>query len=137
MERGICKLCLQERMLCKSHLAPTGLYKYRTARDLGPMRFTSKEISAGNPEVTAYLLCQSCENHLNRGRELATAEARNDRKEVSVLRYCSKRYARCDRRRGSRLRLHQKSRDWVPKIDELRYRTFLEGLSPFLDARQI
>jgi hypothetical protein len=69
VEQGICKLCLQEKMLCDSHLAPAGLYKYCAARELGPVRFTANKISAGNRETSAYVLCQECENLLNREGE--------------------------------------------------------------------
>jgi len=66
---GICKLCLEVKMLCDSHLAPAGLYRYCKAKDLGPVRMTATEITATNIEVTAPLLCQECEDRLNRDGE--------------------------------------------------------------------
>lgn len=69
MKHGICKLCLQEKALCDSHLAPAGLYKYCNAGEIGPVRFTNKEISSGNRETTGHILCQKCENLLNREGE--------------------------------------------------------------------
>ena len=56
-------------MLCDSHLAPAGLYRYCKAKDLGPVRMTATEITVTNIEVTAPLLCQECEDRLNRDGE--------------------------------------------------------------------
>ncbi len=56
-------------MLCDSHLAPAGLYRYCQARELGPVRMTPNEIAVANEEVTAYLLCEECEQQLNRDGE--------------------------------------------------------------------
>lgn len=69
MERGICKLCLDEKPLCDSHLAPAGLYKYCKAVGLGPVRMTANEIAVANEEITTYLLCEECEQRLNRDGE--------------------------------------------------------------------
>ncbi len=69
MISGNCKLCLEEKMLCDSHLAPAGLYRYCKAAELGPVRMTAKEITVANVEVTAPLLCQECEDRLNRDGE--------------------------------------------------------------------
>ena len=64
-----CKLCLQVKLLCDSHLAPAGLYRYCKAAELGPVRMTANEIAVANVEVTAPLLCQECEDRLNRDGE--------------------------------------------------------------------
>ncbi len=69
MKQGKCKLCLEVRPICDSHLAPAGLYKYCKAAELGPVRMTAEEIAVANDEVTAYLLCQECEQRLNRDGE--------------------------------------------------------------------
>ena len=69
MEQGICKLCLQDKPLCDSHLAPAGLYKYCNAVGLGPVRMTAEEIAVANEEITTYLLCEDCEQRLNRDGE--------------------------------------------------------------------
>jgi hypothetical protein len=69
VERGTCRLCLKDTMLCDSHLAPAGLYRYCAASELGPVRMTAQEISVSKREVTAYLLCQKCEDVLNREGE--------------------------------------------------------------------
>jgi hypothetical protein len=69
MEPGICKLCLEEKMLCESHLAPAGLYRYCKAKELGPVSITADEIMVSHEEVTAFLLCQGCEELLNREGE--------------------------------------------------------------------
>lgn len=66
---GICKLCLEEKMLCDSHLAPAGLYRYCKTAELGPVRMTTDEIAVANKEVTAFLLCRECEDRLNRDGE--------------------------------------------------------------------
>jgi len=69
VKHGKCKLCLLEKPLCDSHLAPAGLYKYCKAAQLGPVRMTAEEISVANEEVTTYLLCEQCEQRLNRDGE--------------------------------------------------------------------
>jgi hypothetical protein len=66
---GVCKLCLEEKMLCDSHLAPAGLYKYCRAKELGPVKLTAEEISVASEEVSTYLLCEECEGRLNRDGE--------------------------------------------------------------------
>jgi|SRR5882724_4235406 len=77
---GVCKLCQEKKMLCRSHLVPARLYKYCRAGELAPIRFTAKEIGHSDEELAAYLLCSKCENLLNRDGEtwlvpkLATAE---------------------------------------------------------------
>jgi hypothetical protein len=67
--QGVCKFCLEEKMLCDSHLAPAGLYKYCKAKEIGPVLMTREEVSVANEEVTEYLLCEECENLLNREGE--------------------------------------------------------------------
>ena len=69
MEHGLCKLCLEEKMLCDSHLAPAGLYKYCRAKELGPVKMTAEEIAVSTDEVSTYLLCEECEGRLNRDGE--------------------------------------------------------------------
>jgi hypothetical protein len=69
VKHGKCKLCLLDKPLCDSHLAPAGLYKYCKAAQLGPVRMTAEEISVANEEVTTYLLCEHCEQRLNRDGE--------------------------------------------------------------------
>ena len=69
MERGVCRLCLEERMLCDSHLAPAGLYKYCKAPEIGPISFSPHKIEVANEEVTAYLLCEDCEQLLSKEGE--------------------------------------------------------------------
>jgi hypothetical protein len=66
---GVCKLCQKEKMLCDSHLAPAGLYRYCNVGEMGPVRFTNKEVTTGNRETTGYVLCQKCEALLNREGE--------------------------------------------------------------------
>lgn len=69
MEQGICKLCLEDKPLCDSHLAPAGLYRYCKAAELGPVRMTAGEIAVADDELTTYLLCEECEQRLNRDGE--------------------------------------------------------------------
>lgn len=69
MELGICKLCKEEKLLCDSHLAPRGLYKYCGAAELGPVKFTPQAIALSTEEVTGYVLCEECEDLLNREGE--------------------------------------------------------------------
>jgi hypothetical protein len=60
---------LEEKPLCDSHLAPSGLYKYCKAKEHGPVKMTATEVVVANEEVTAYLLCGKCEGRLNRDGE--------------------------------------------------------------------
>ena len=69
MKRGFCKLCVEEKPLCESHLVPAAIYKYCWEGDLAPLRFTPDEIGHTDEELTAYLLCQKCEDLLNRDGE--------------------------------------------------------------------
>jgi hypothetical protein len=69
VKHGKCKLCLLDKPLCESHLVPAAIYKYCWEGDLAPLRFTVDEIGHSDEELTAYLLCQKCEDRLNRDGE--------------------------------------------------------------------
>jgi hypothetical protein len=69
VKEGICPLCREQKPICLSHLIPEGMYKYIWQGDRPPIIYTSKEVGASEEELTAYLLCQDCENLLNRDGE--------------------------------------------------------------------
>jgi len=64
---GICRLCLNEGPLQKSHILPKALYRYlRTSSGSDPVSVTrGGGIHQSSKQVTAYLLCSACEQRLN------------------------------------------------------------------------
>jgi hypothetical protein len=69
VEHGTCPLCLKDKPICFSHLIPEAMYKYTWQGDRPPMIYTSKEVGSTEEQLTAYLLCQECENRLNKDGE--------------------------------------------------------------------
>jgi hypothetical protein len=69
MEKGKCKLCLEEKMLCASHLVPKALY--RMARGPGrrgnqdPHMVTVKGRTPTSYQVKDYVFCRECEQRLS------------------------------------------------------------------------
>ena len=66
---GTCKLCLEDKELCKSHFMPQALFDLCRAPGLEPVVLTQKVIMQTSRQTTDYLLCQSCEDILNEGGE--------------------------------------------------------------------
>ena len=63
---GQCRLCLQVRPLCDSHLFPRGMYD--TFRDLSDPKhvfLTPKRVIRTTQQIHAYLLCETCEERFN------------------------------------------------------------------------
>ena len=69
MEVGICKLCLEEKPLCDSHLVPSALYKLCRHGDDGLLRMNTKEVIISKEETSFPLLCFECETRLNKDGE--------------------------------------------------------------------
>jgi hypothetical protein len=70
---GICKLCLKDSNLQKSHLIPAAVYKIcRTPDGKGdpsPLMITMKNVRRTSRQATAHILCRSCEQLLSREGE--------------------------------------------------------------------
>jgi hypothetical protein len=69
VEVGICKLCLEEKSLCDSHLVPSALYKLCRQQDAGLLRMNTSEVNISAEEVSFPLLCLECEERLNKEGE--------------------------------------------------------------------
>lgn len=69
MPTGQCPLCLQQRTLVDSHLAPKAMYKYAADPDEdggAPMVVTRGGRRRVTRQVKQYLLCSECDNRLNK-----------------------------------------------------------------------
>jgi hypothetical protein len=66
---GVCKLCLQERELVRSHLLPATTYKYLRAGAQSPIRMAHGVALPSDRQTQEYLLCEECEDILNKGGE--------------------------------------------------------------------
>jgi hypothetical protein len=65
----ICKLCLKWRNLRKSHLLSAGLYSLCQASDPNPLIVENGAMIHTSKQTREYLLCDSCEELLNRNGE--------------------------------------------------------------------
>lgn len=69
---GICKLCLQSRLLQRSHLLPAAVYKRlysQKAANPNPLLISSAAIVQTSRQTQTWLLCTDCEDVLNRRGE--------------------------------------------------------------------
>src|ERR1700680_3934584 len=64
--RGICLLCLKDRVLCKSHYVGHAIQRLCRHAGEDPILMTPKVILATPRQLWAHLLCQGCEDRLNR-----------------------------------------------------------------------
>jgi len=65
---GVCALCLQQSLLCKSHLLPAALYRFVRAigaKNPNPRIFTPEFDGQGPEQWKAYLLCEECEKRFS------------------------------------------------------------------------
>ena len=64
----ICKLCEEEKVLCKSHLIPEYLYKscYDNNRKIVQLNIKKKRRLLVQKGIWEYLLCRECELHLSK-----------------------------------------------------------------------
>jgi len=69
MPRKICKLCLQEKDLVRSHLLPARLYKYCRQGEHRPIKLGNGVILPTDRELQDHLLCKSCEDLLSAAGE--------------------------------------------------------------------
>lgn len=69
MASGLCRLCLQNTQLVKSHLMPAALYKYCRGRDCEPIKIAGGMLVPTSQQTQDYLLCAACEDVLNKGGE--------------------------------------------------------------------
>src|ERR1700730_2748482 len=68
-QHGKCKLCLQDKDLCDSHLLPKSLYALLKSKKKDPVMVTSEVARHTSRQVKHYLLCSDCEDILTRGGE--------------------------------------------------------------------
>ncbi len=69
---GRCKLCLQTRNLCDSHLIPAAIYKLMrsaTVTPADPLVITENTTFTSSKQPSDYLLCIECEERFRRGGE--------------------------------------------------------------------
>lgn len=79
---GVCKMCLETKVLESSHLIPSALYDYCWGRGgEHPIVITSDAVFSSSREIQHYLLCKTCEDILNKGGEswLASKLATHER----------------------------------------------------------
>lgn len=69
MTLGKCKMCLGERSLVVSHLMPRALYEYCREGEHRPIKVGGGFVLPTDRQTQAYLLCEDCEDILNRGGE--------------------------------------------------------------------
>lgn len=72
MPTGICKLCLMNKRLAKSHLMPAALYETCRAPYSEPIKVSSEIVLETSRQTQDYLLCDGkdgCEEVLNSGGE--------------------------------------------------------------------
>src|ERR1700730_19425780 len=66
---GKCRMCLQERVLVKSHLMPAALYDYCRKGEHRPIKVGGGFVIPTDRQTQDYLLCEDCEDVLNTGGE--------------------------------------------------------------------
>jgi len=66
---GECRMCLQERILVKSHLMPAALYDYCRKGEHSPIKVGGGFVIPTDRQTQDHLLCEDCEDVLNNGGE--------------------------------------------------------------------
>jgi hypothetical protein len=64
-----CPLCLEDKELVSSHLIPRAMYDYCRTPDSEPVLMTSRVVMQTSRQLQHRLLCQDCEDVLNKGGE--------------------------------------------------------------------
>jgi hypothetical protein len=64
-----CLLCLDDKEVVTSHLLPRAMYDYCRTSDSEPVLMTSKVVMQTSRQLQHPLLCQACEDVLNKGGE--------------------------------------------------------------------
>jgi len=63
-------MCLQMKPLVRSHLIPAAMYDYCREKEHRPIRMENGVLIATDRQTQDFLLCQECEDVLNRGGEM-------------------------------------------------------------------
>ena len=66
---GICKMCLLEKPLARSHLIPARVYRYCRKGKHKPIMIGRGIVLPTDEQVWTHLLCDGCETILNNGGE--------------------------------------------------------------------
>lgn len=69
MRRGICKMCMLEKGLVRSHLIPHAIYAYCRVKGAKPIYVGNGIVSVSDRETHDHVLCLECEDILNKGGE--------------------------------------------------------------------
>jgi hypothetical protein len=69
---GMCRLCLKRKILCKSHYIGRGIHILNRQDGEDPILMTPKVILATQRQLWAHLLCNECEERLNKYGETPT-----------------------------------------------------------------
>jgi hypothetical protein len=78
--QGICKLCLEHRRLCESHLLPRGVYvRSRGPNDTMPLLVSAKGERPSQHQYKQHLLCRACEQRFNDNGEQYVLQLLSDR----------------------------------------------------------
>src|SRR5258708_14354554 len=64
-----CPLCLEEKAIIRSHLLPSGVYKFCRAPDSEPIIVTPEVVMQSSREIQDYLLCKDCDQMLSQKGE--------------------------------------------------------------------
>src|SRR5437762_5977265 len=67
--KAVCKLCLEERPLIRSHLIPGGVYDLSNNEKGEHILVSSEVVMYSSRETKHYLLCYECDNSLNHNGE--------------------------------------------------------------------
>jgi hypothetical protein len=68
---GICRLCLKEKRLCKSHYLGRALHKLCRENGEDAVMMTPKVVMVTQRQLWVHLLCGDCEARLNKFGETA------------------------------------------------------------------
>jgi hypothetical protein len=83
--QGVCKLCLQPRILCKSHYLGRALHVLSRDDGKSAIVLTPKIITATPKQVWAHLLCAECEKRISRNGESYVLTLLNRKNSFTLL----------------------------------------------------
>jgi hypothetical protein len=72
MPTGMCKLCMKDKNLQRSHLVPAGAFKPLRAKQSSnpnPLIVTNSWIGQSSDQTAAHVFCRECEDVFNKGGE--------------------------------------------------------------------
>src|SRR5271166_1123299 len=67
--QGVCKLCLESRILCKSHYLGRALHVLSREDGRNAIVLTPKIVTATPRQLWAHLLCSECEKRISKNGE--------------------------------------------------------------------